>query len=679
MKSVFRERWLGWNHSLEKTRAKVIASIISFFVVMGLLSPFFISSIRLQSQRNAIETVVSQANLNDRDPISVALLERGEVTTSLGVFKSTQLRSMGDELFDRNGKIIDGTVISDVLLAPNFPTWAPMFMVERPSAPVMVFFILLISTFLAIWLNLFLPYACICLLAGAIVIPSVHQGYFSVAFVTAGITALVLSFALLIQLLIVLLNGRAGWCAVAQTLVRESIRQRISISFIAVVLIALPLLPIFIDGASPLRYQIQTFMSRALDIAYVCSACMTLMLGCATVAFEIRDRQIWQLMTKPLDRFEYLIGKWAGLVLLNLILFLVSGVGIFIFVQWMRTRPAIDEFDRIAVRDEILVARETSRPRYERMSREELEVVVDTTIASDAILKADIDSGRRRMEDVRREIATQRQVEFQSAQRSIEPGMSKFFLFEGLLPAKSIGGTLSLRYFLHAGGSDSHTSFPIIFRFPDGSWIDRMFIPAQGHILAIPANLINDQGQLQIEVVNLKFNSKDSTFTPSEWAFNWDEDSLEVLYRVGGFESNYLRGMVVNLVKLSFLGMLAICAATTLSFSVACLLSFSIFLAGSLTPFLAQSLLYWTSAADAGSIESYIQIFVRAIAKIVEFAFRPFGQTSANDLLVKGRNVSWDRMTLAIFIIGLCWTGATLIIGWLAFRRKELAVYSGQG
>ena len=118
MKSVFRERWLGWNHSLEKTRVKFITSIISFFVVMGLLSPFFISSIKLQSQRNAIETVVSQANLNDRDPISVALLERGEVTTSLGVFKSTQLRSMGDELFDRNGKIIDGTVISDVLLAP---------------------------------------------------------------------------------------------------------------------------------------------------------------------------------------------------------------------------------------------------------------------------------------------------------------------------------------------------------------------------------------------------------------------------------------------------------------------------------------------------------------------------------------------------------------------------------
>lgn len=71
-----------------------------------------------------------------------------------------------------------------------------------------------------------------------------ESGYFSVAFVTAGMTALVLSFALCIRLLLALLGGRWGWCAVAQTLIRESIRLRISVSFIAIVLIALPLLPI---------------------------------------------------------------------------------------------------------------------------------------------------------------------------------------------------------------------------------------------------------------------------------------------------------------------------------------------------------------------------------------------------------------------------------------------------
>ena len=635
---------------------------------------------RLQSQRNAIESIVRQANLVDRDPISVALLERGEVVTLIeGKFESSRLRSIGADMFDRQGKVLDPTLVSDILLAPYFPTWSPVFVVERPTSPLFIGGVLLGSLYLALWLDVFLPCLGLMFLAAAIVVPAMSRGYFSVAFVTTGITALIMSFALLIRLLIALLNGRAGWCAVAQTLVRESIRLRISVSFIAVVLIALPLLPLFIDGSSPLRYQIQTFMSRALDIAYVCAACMTLTLGCATVAFEIRDRQIWQLMTKPLDRFQYLIGKLVGLVGLNAVLFLVCGVGIFIFVQWMRTRPSLDEFDRIAVRDEVLVARDVARPEYTRLSRDKVEEAVDSLIASDAVLKADLDSGRRRLEDVRREIATQRQAEFQSAQRRVAPGESKTFVFRGLSQAKQLGGTLSLRYFLHAGGSDSHSSFPIIFEFSDQTWVDRMFVPAQGHILAVSSNLIDNAGNLTVQVRNLKFDSKAGQFFPGENTFNWDEDSLEVLYRVGGFEANYLRGMMVNLIKLSFLAMLAVCSATTLSFSIACLLSFSIFLAGSLAPFLAQSLMYWTSAADAGSIESIVQFIVRAIAGVVEFALRPFGQTSANDLLVKGRNVSWDRMLQALVVIGFAWTGTTLVIGWLAFRRKELAVYSGQG
>ena len=86
-----------------------------------------------------------------------------------------------------------------------------------------------------------------------------------------------------------------------------------------------------------------------------------------------------------------------------------------------------------------------ARPEYTRLSRDKVEEAVDSLIASDAVLKADLDSGRRRLEDVRREIATQRQAEFQSAQRRVTPGESKTFVFRGLSQAKQLGGTLSLR------------------------------------------------------------------------------------------------------------------------------------------------------------------------------------------------------------------------------------------
>ena len=54
------------------------------------MAPFFVASYRLHLQRQAIETVVAAANLVDRDPISVALIERGEVTTPTEKFASTR-------------------------------------------------------------------------------------------------------------------------------------------------------------------------------------------------------------------------------------------------------------------------------------------------------------------------------------------------------------------------------------------------------------------------------------------------------------------------------------------------------------------------------------------------------------------------------------------------------------
>lgn len=65
----------------------------SFYI--DLYGAIFVASYRLHLQRQAIETVVAAANLVDRDPISVALIERGEVTTPTEKFASTRLRAMG--------------------------------------------------------------------------------------------------------------------------------------------------------------------------------------------------------------------------------------------------------------------------------------------------------------------------------------------------------------------------------------------------------------------------------------------------------------------------------------------------------------------------------------------------------------------------------------------------------
>ncbi|NBX25654.1 MAG: hypothetical protein EBQ99_06335, partial [Planctomycetes bacterium] len=322
--------------ALRRSSVRWLLTVVMTLVVGGAMSPFVVSAVRLDAWRQAMVQSLRASTLEQRDAAAVALLERGEVQVLGETFSSDRLRAVGADLFDRKGRVLDPAMVAEILLAPRMPAWAPTFLVENPLTPLLAAAALLASAVGAIWFGLLPGYLTVVGVTVTISAIGLLAGRPAVAFVATGMAGLVISFVLLMRLLLVLLGGRSGWMAVGQTVVREAVRLRISVGFIVVLLVVLPLIPLFIDPRSPLRYQIQTFMARGLDLAYVCAACLTLTLGCATVAFEIRDRQIWQLMTKPLARLQYLLGKWAGIVALDAVLLVVCGIGIFLFVQWMR-------------------------------------------------------------------------------------------------------------------------------------------------------------------------------------------------------------------------------------------------------------------------------------------------------------------------------------------------------
>src|SRR5262245_23671165 len=155
----------------------------------------------------------------------------------------------------------------------------------------------------------------------------------------AGIGLLTFTFVLLSRAALVVLFPANQVLAVAHTVVKEASRRGISLVFIVLLLVALPLLPMALDPDAPLRYRIQTFISLSMGLTFAVAAVMTLFFSCASVAFEIRDRQIWHLMTKPLARLNYLLGKWIGVVMVNLIILAVASVSTFTFIQYLRALP----------------------------------------------------------------------------------------------------------------------------------------------------------------------------------------------------------------------------------------------------------------------------------------------------------------------------------------------------
>lgn len=654
---------------LERRWVRVALALLVIAACLLVFLPLANTASSLQSQRRALSEALADVNLERRDPIAVDLTDRGIITVNGRDYGGEEIKRISSLLFDKTGDLVARDRLIELLLVDQVPDWAPTFLLEQPRTVILVMVIAIVWLQAIIWLGLTLPFLLTLIATAIAAAPFFFAGSVGALVSIAGIGLLSFSFVLLVRLLLLLLSSKAQPIAVAHTLIKEATRLNISLAFIVLLLLTLPLIPLWIDAGQPLRYQLQTFISRSLNLTYVLAACMTLLLACATVSFEIRDRQIWQLMTKPVSRFNYLLGKFLGVILLDLALLIIAGLSIFLFVQYLRTRPASDMLDAQAVQSEVLTARTGAFPHYKTLSRDELIQRVDRIIDNDPLLQQQIADGMRDEREVKRELAVKEQVAFLNEQRTIPTGDFRTYVFSGLAPAKRSSTPLTLRYLFYAGRSDTHELLPVVFDFGDYA-IQRMFVPAQAHVVTVPPEVIRDDGTVEVSIYNVFFQGDQSFAGPYD--INFDAKDFELLFRVSDFEMNFLRAVLVLWLKLSFLAMLGVAAATFLSFAVACVLSFTIFLIASMAPFLAESLEYWSTSDPARGA-------VWIIASGSEWLLRSFSTVRPTQLLVEGRLISWSAVVQTLGVIGIAWTGLALVIGFLAFRRRELAIYSGQG
>jgi ABC-type transport system involved in multi-copper enzyme maturation permease subunit len=662
---------------------KILVSLLLTLMVSAYFLPTAIEAYRVQSLEDEIMGVLEMANLAAGESAAVEFAEQGSVTIGDRVYKDDRLPQISDQFFNDSGVLVAAAEAAIFLVASEMPTWIPSFMLEQPDLTIGLWILSIVILLALVWNGMTWAFILVTLGAFALTVPfwvgaAIYGRYdsppnFGMILGIAGIAFLSITFALFTRLIMLLLGSPTPVFAIAQSVVREAVRLKISVGFIVILVVVLPLLPLGIDDNEPLRYQLQTYLSRSISVTFMLLACMTLVLGCATVAFEIRDRQIWQVMTKPVSRLSYLFGKWIGIVSINTVGMITASIAIFISVEYMKTRPAQDALDELAVRSEVLTARAGTMPEYRRIEPKQLRELVDSKIDDQAELSASIVRGDKTEIETRARLAKEFAIEFSADQRKIAPGESKTMTFEGLKGTLKDGSESRLRFLFHCGASDTHEVYPVIFAFPKtGDWTPMQYVPTVGSFLRIPSKMIDEDGTLQIQIINASYDSETEMFTPPRWTLNWDIDDLEVLYKVSDFEMNFFRAMLIDLFKLAFLGVLAVSTGAFLSFPVACMLSFAIFIAGSIAPFLGLSLSQYAPT-------NYLELVIASIAEVVNFMLNRFGEVRPAQMLVEGRLIPWSEVGLELFWLIVIWSGVSLAVGYLAFRRKELAIYSGQG
>lgn len=548
----------------------------------------------------------------------------------------------------------------------------------------------------------------------------------------AAIAIMTASFLALMEVLKLVLGRSHPVLAVARNVVAEAVRLRVSLVLIILLMFGLAALPGLLDPGTPLRYRVQSFLEYGTGGAFWIIAVLVIFLSVGSVTFEQRDRVIWQTMTKPVTSWQYLLGKWLGVVGVAAVLLMVSATGVFAFTEYLSRQKAMGEVspyiasgtqfvaeDRAILESQVLASRRTILPTAPDVVNEEVESEITQRIqrslvqAGEAITPESIEAQRtpEHVAQIRGEVIQEMKDRF----RSIDPGQAKVYYFDGLqdlrrttwesvdsaaermnlttdevkrladigrILSRTEGGRteigqvrvkpITLRYKIQAGGNDPRTVFKVSFTIPgQANFVVREVPLNTAMTLSIPPSAVDEHGRLQLTVTN----GDESTHVANEGTMALAADCFNIFYSAGSYRLNFFRVVLVLWLKLSFLAMVAIAASTFLSFPVAAMISFGVLLIAEGASFVWEALNYYDATVD-GKFD-IARFIVRMVSLPIAWTFKHYSDITPVQSLSNGEIVSWSVVLWSVILLG--GTSAILYtVGVAIFRRRELATYSGQ-
>lgn len=479
----------------------------------------------------------------------------------------------------------------------------------------------------------------------------------------------VMGFMLGINAIRLLLRPSWPIIGVARTMIEEAIRMRVALIFILMLLVMLPILPLILGSEDRVTYMVQRFLTYSMMIVATLLSVMTILLGARSVSHELSSRQVYMTLTKPLSRWQYLLGKWLGIALLNAVLVGVSGVAIYGFTMAISKNPEMNRSDRAILDREILTARQGVQP-----APGDPEMSVAKIVFNLLEQKRQSDPDRYGAPgtptaalpaDVQAEVTG----EAMTGWLTIDPGQSKEYRFSGLGQAvaaaraaeqevtdllEEIGltgeqakealqiargervyltyqppaafdqemqdkingileaNTLTLVISPDTSPKPENDMVEIALRVNGVPW------PASGSLrklaietpqeISLPAALIGDNGELVLGIEVPAMTSGRNPIPQAAIQLNGKDATVEVFYRTGGFAANLAKAMGVMWLRLGLLAALGLAAGALLSFPVACLLCLALLVMSSFSGYITEAVSGYASLPQTDGTREMISI-----------------------------------------------------------------------
>ena len=516
------------------------------------------------------------------------------------------------------------------------------------------------------------------------------------AIAALGVSGLMAGFRLGIAALRGSLSAGDGIVGVARAVVEEAVGTRLPVLLVMLVVVGLPVLPLLLDPGERLEYRLQFFLNWALSAGGLLLALVTIFLGCGSVCGDIDSQRIHLALVKPLGRWQYLLGKWLGIVLLDALLVALVGGGVVAVAAAVRRLPAADAADRRAVDEEVFTARSVARPQHPRGADFEAAVAA----AIEQVRKDDPRSFAADPSGARRRILAQRVLEW----HTVSADTVASYLFTGLDPRRLGTKVVQLRLKPFADNVSIDRA-PVRFAlwlndrpYPmkDGRHEEYTLVSGAFHTIELPTAAIDADGTLRVAIANRNLVPPGET-RPASISFSPGK-GLEILYRSGSFSGNFLRCLAVMWAKLALLAAAALAAASWLGFPIAVLASLMVYVAAVARGFLADAIDIYTGAdrADA-TLADMLRLRATVLLERLDrlelwdacktlmslaadgfLALVPsFGAHDGVTEIATGRLLPMSHAVHSVAELGIAYPLILLACGWALLRRRDLVNVSG--
>jgi ABC-type transport system involved in multi-copper enzyme maturation permease subunit len=451
--------------------------------------------------------------------------------------------------------------------------------------------------------------------------------------------------------------------AIASLTWKAAFRFRLFWALAALLLASVVALPLLLKDDGTARGLTQILLTYTLSSVTGLLGLATLWIACGTLAHDIEDCQMQMVTVKPISRWQVWVGKWVGIMALNITLVAASGAAIYGLLLYRANK--LPEQERAVLKKEIFVARASVKPTHG-----DAKAQVEATL--NQIVKKQKEEGQ-----IPNETVLRKQIEQSLAARrmTVPPNYSKRFVIDlGPQMERLRGQKLQARVKFQSSDPMAQEGklFTALWQVgpPDSGKLVRlpaMSCPANSYQeFDIPEDIFDSEGKLTLEFVNVNETT----------LYFGDEDGMEILYPEGGFRLNFIRGLGVILSWLALFTALGLAAASWLTFPVAAFLSLTFMILGLSSGMIASSVEqnsvfgYDESRRSISPVGDKIALPVFKGVLAVIHMVKGF---SPVDSLSSGRSITWGELGLAFFENVVVLGGILAGIGILLFNRRELA------